>query len=347
MPVVEVFRADRFRCFSNKEWLLSPEMNVLVGPNGSGKTSFTEAIYVLLRGKSFLVGQNAFVALQHERCVLSASMRLDRGLKSSIGVETSKKGSKRTVRDGRHVRGHQEIAAQNPLIMMNQQLLTFFEGGPERRRKFVDQGMFHVEHHAPTVYAQYQRLLQQRNHLLKQNAPNAELAPWTQALAAQGLALHALRERFLKIVLPLWEACLLEHAPQHAGCWAVLQPGWDERLSLQEALAVSLPQDRKTGWTHQGPHRADLCVLRDATPVAQHLSRGQQKLLVLLLHFALGEAQKQQQCPPIYLLDDLFVEFDGERQEVLRHLLANTQGQRIITAHEPQLAPEGAHFQPL
>ena len=238
--------------------------------------------------------------------------------------------------DREPVRLVSQLADELPLVVLNSASFELLLGQPELRRRFMDWGVFHVEHGGQEHRQRFQRALVQRNHLLRRdNISVAELAAWDADLAIHAEAVSASRERFLQRLEPVFHAYLASLAPSLEGVALRYLRGWDSKLPYIETLGRSAISDREQGFTQSGPQRADLRVSVNGYPVADTLSRGQQKLVVCALKLAQGQVLAEgegRQC--VYLVDDIAAELDKRHVRSVCQALNNTGAQTLVTCIE-------------
>ncbi len=287
-----------------------PGLNWLHGLNGAGKTSVLEAIYLLARGRSFRSHRIGPI-IQHgcEQIQVVARRRQDGRM---LGMERSVATWRGRIA-GQDSRRLSEFAAKLPLVLMEPDSHRLVDGGPEHRRQYLDWQLFHVEHDYLSTWQRYARMLRQRNTALKTAEDDALLRALERPMAEAGevitrlradwvsrlnLAVSALADQ-LGIVLP--GPVTLRYRSGHPA-----------DVDLADSLAAARLRDREAGFTRQGPHRADMVLACSDQPAAQELSRGQQKLLALLLLLAQLESLLSGAGPaPMLLLDDPVSELDG------------------------------------
>jgi len=307
---------------------LSPGFNVLCGANGSGKTSFLEALYILGRGTSFRTKDLSRV-LHNGAPKFFVAGKLTPSM-VSLGVEYQASATQYRI-SGQKARGRLELAEHLPLLFISPESQALVSEGPQQRRRFLDWGVFHVEPGFLPAWRLYQRALKQRNKAL--GAAGVETA-WDGELARSAELITGLRRDYLARLTPYVELYLHKLVALE-GVTLNFAPGWRQDLSYSEALRSSLAQDRDYGFTRQGPHRADV-VLRLGNRLARDtVSRGQQKLLVFALLLAqvalLNEAVAVQ---PVIMIDELAAELDVNHRERLLQVLAELQAQIFITVTE-------------
>jgi len=185
------FRATGFRCLAEASLEPDPAMNVIAGPNASGKTSLLEAIYYLGRGRSFRVsGNRELVQSGAGGFTLFGEIQADDRLhRAGIEIEAGK----RRVRVDEENAGSAELAALMPVQAIDPEIHNLVQGGPEFRRRFLDWGVFHVKHQFLDAWRRYQQALRQRNAALRQGEPDSSVRAWDPELAASGDEVDRLR----------------------------------------------------------------------------------------------------------------------------------------------------------
>ena len=311
-----------------------PGLNWLEGPNGAGKTSVLEAIYLLARGRSFR-SQRMVSVIQHGVEQLRVVARR-RDNQRRLGMERSVAGWRGRI-DGADCQRLSEFARALPLVLMEPDSHRLVDSGPEVRRQYLDWQLFHVEPHYLELWRRYARFLKQRNAALKAGAADALLDAVDAPMVAAGEQLSRLRRRQVEAVAGQLDRLTDELRFRLPGSLRLrYRPGHPADEGLAEALAAFRERDRELGYTRRGPHRADLVLTCAERPAAEELSRGQQKLLALLLLLAhLRLVAQGATLAPILLLDDPVSELDGSHLETLLDWLGEQGIQVWVTATVP------------
>ena len=309
-------------------------INILYGANGSGKTSFLEAIYLLGRGRTFR-SRHTKTLITHdalECTVFGAANGSEQAGPYTVGVSREKAGSFQFKVDGRRVSASSSLADAIPLLLMNSESFLLVEGGPGGRRRFLDWGVFHVEQQFQVVWSQFQRSLQQRNKLLRHDKiSKQELCSWDDSFVRLSVQLTAMRRQYFESIEPLFTE-LIEKLSSVKGVSLRFHAGWDEQHPLEQLLLENYERDIRRNTSNIGPHRADLIVQIDGRPASDVLSRGQIKSLVAALIVGQGQMfrlTRQKQC--LYLFDDLVSELDNDYLLRLLKVLAGAKAQVFIT----------------
>jgi DNA replication and repair protein RecF len=330
------FRAERFRCLGRVEVEVDPRVNLFVGPNASGKTSLLEAAFFLSRGRSFRSRRREALIAHGADDFVVAGSALGTPAPVALGVRGSRRSTEWHV-GGELAAGIAEMAEQFPAQIIDPEVHKLLEEGPGRRRRFLDWGVFHVEHGFLPNWRRYHQALRQRNAALKQNAPDEDLGPWELELASCGELLAAQRDSYLtRLAAPL---ASIGRALLDAPISLSHDRGWDADRALRQALSDSRARDRRYRATQPGPHRGDVTVLVAGRPAKDQVSRGQQKLVAAGL--MLAQLAVQEELRPgrsALLLDDPAAELDGENLARLMVLVRDVPAQLWITSLKPEIA---------
>lgn len=323
-----------FRNIANADLPLATGFNFLVGPNGSGKTSILEAIYTLGHGRAFRSIQAGRV-IRHDCEEFILHGRLDqqpheRSL--SVGLSKNRQGDSKVRIDGSDGHKIAELAKMLPIQLITPEGFTLLNGGPKYRRAFIDWGCFHNEPRFFTAWVNLKRLLKQRNAALRQVTRYNQIQHWDRELAPLATEISQWRAEYIAGISEDIEKTCQQFLPEFTLSIS-FQQGWDKESEYAELLARQFERDKSLTYTASGPHKADLRIRADGTPVEDMLSRGQLKLLMCALRLAQGEyftRQSGQKC--LYLLDDFASELDAGRRQLLAERLKSTQAQVFVSA---------------
>ncbi|MBQ0723784.1 MAG: DNA replication/repair protein RecF [Cycloclasticus sp.] len=289
--------------------LPSSRLNVLVGANGSGKTSFLEAIYLLSRARSFRT-HNIKKVINNETSSLLVFAKLDH-TDANNHIAIKKDPQETTIRiNGKTEKKSSELNRFFHAHLIRPESQALLESGSSLRRSFVDWGVFHVEHEFLDASKKYNHTLKQRNKLLKSKRLDT-LDVWSDKLVEYGIIISNHRERY---VSELESAMRLISSGLLGEVMVSIEyvKGWDKGLSYEQALTKSFARDAQYGYTTVGQHKSDIRVLVDGRLAQDHLSRGQMKLLIIALYLAQIKMMRDQGNKSIcVLMDDLASELDA------------------------------------
>lgn len=329
-------RIQGLRCLSDVAVELAEGIHVFVGANGAGKTSVLEAAYLLSHGRSFRSGaREALVQRGRNDLAVFAEIRDVGERRQRLGL--GRQGPRWEARlDGADVPLGQLVQAC-AVVCFEPGSHALIAGAAEERRRFVDWGVFHVEHGFLEQWRRYQRALRQRNALLRSGVTGADelYAPWERELDTAGAIIDEQRRRYLDAWLPLLADRLAELLPELGVVTLRYRRGWPEATRLADVLADQRGRDLARGHSMIGPHRADWSLAFEQAPLREHLSRGQEKLTALgcLLAQATLHAGRRGEWP-VVCLDDLASELDLAHQEALVAQLVAADAQVLVTGTE-------------
>ena len=338
--LIRRLRAASLRRFAEVELEPGPRFNLLVGDNGSGKTSLLEAIHLMAHGRSFRGRVRDGLIRQGDPALEVFLEWEDGGPRWHRGGLRHAGGSWEARIDGQAIGHLGELCRALAVVTFEPGSHALVDGGSEVRRRYLDWGLFHVEHGFLDQWRRHARALKQRNSLLRSGRSDAQLDAWEHELALAGEALHRVRAGYVAQLAPFFQQAIGRLLPAAGGARLELLPGWRQHeLALGDALLLARERDLALGHTSVGPHRADLRLQLDGLPGREGLSRGQAKLTALALllaqaaHLAAHEGRW-----PVLQLDDLPSELDRQHQRRLLELLAGTGAQVFVTGTESPAA---------
>jgi DNA replication and repair protein RecF len=327
--VLASINVDSLRCIELARLELGGGLNVIQGANGSGKTSLLEAIFLTGRGRSFRTRNTARLIRRGTDRLLLFAETVDPAHR--VGFQYHRDDQVECRIDGRAATSLAELPGVFFVEVIDPDIHRLVEGSPAERRRWLDWGVFHVEHSFLAHWARYTRALRQRNAALK---AGQNPQPWEMELVAQGTVLHEFRERWVAGLQPFWEAT----TQRLLGAPLTLQyrPGWPADVSLEAALAQGRARDIARGTTGDGPHRADVTLKAPAGLARDVLSRGQQKLAAAAMVLSLlGRLRADSQALPTLLLDDPAAELDADRLGSFVEVVRDLQCQLVLTSLSP------------
>jgi DNA replication and repair protein RecF len=331
---------DDFRCFESVHLALDRRYNLFVGPNASGKTSVLEALFILGRGRSFRTRQLDRLVRHGQAGFRIVGWCEREGRMTVLGVGGDRKHTELRV-GGAPAEGAAALAGHFPPQIIGPEIHKLLEEGPNRRRRFLDWGVFHVEQGFLETWQRFHRVLRQRNAGLRLSSGPSAASAWDHEFIHAGERLAELRHHYLQLLTP----ALLEvgHRLLDLDVSLVYHRGWGADETLAAALERSLTRDLKFGMTHVGPHRADVTIRTDGLAARERVSRGQQKLLAAALTLAqltIEERTSVGECA--LLLDDPAAELDRASLERLLRAVHDLPVQLFVTALQPDLPGLGA-----
>ena len=237
--------------------------NVIIGANGSGKTSLLEAIFLLSRGKSFRHHQPKRYIQHHQD-----SATVHAKLNDSRTLAIQKQADATTVLrlNQTTVYNQSILTEQLPTLLIDPSTMDMLEQGSASRRQLLDWLVFHMKQGFHPQWVAYQRLLKQRNSLLKQrrhltHVQLSELRAWDKGLASHAALIHHYREAIFEAWQPYFSESISQLLPAYAEQLSLsYNAGYDTSVAFDIQLNERLEQDLQLGYTRIGNHRADIHV---------------------------------------------------------------------------------------
>ena len=328
---VAAIEIRNLRILDNIDLEFSPRVNLLVGSNGSGKSSLLEAVHIMGSGRSFRSHRLRDVVTRGKPDLRIVGRTISRdGTTETTGIEHSSDGL-RIRRGGVDIRAASQLVAFLPTVAVTPDSYRLVTDGADLRRRIVDRLLFHVEPTYLDHHQRYRRALRQRNAAIRGGVDDHEVVGWDAELASSGEQLTAQRIRYLDSALP----AMKEVVARLVGMPVDIRfhRGWDAELSLVQACKCLLTSDRQRGYTQAGPHRADLRFTVDGRPLQHSLSRGEMKSFVTALAVAqVRDLASILGYPPVVLVDDLASELDPDSRSRCLAELNATGAQLFLTA---------------
>lgn len=341
---LEQLRAHGLRCLADNAIELDPALNVFVGANGAGKTSVLEAAFLLSHARSFRSGaKEALLQRGSSELSIFASLLHQDGRTSRVGL--GRRGSRWEAKVNGEGVAIGQLVRECAVVCFEPGSHALIAGAADERRRFLDWGVFHVEHEFLPTWRRYQRALKQRNSLLRAGqavADEALYAPWETELARSAEEIDAQRRAYLDILVPRLRAGAERLLPELGNLQLRYRRGWSDELELAGQLREQRGRDLARGHTTAGVHRADWSLAFEHAPLREHLSRGQEKLTALTCVLAQAELYAER-CGewPIVCLDDLASELDQAHQSAVVEQLRSVRAQVLLTGTELPLALQG------
>ena len=309
-------------------------LNLVVGPNASGKTALLEAIHLLSRARSFRTPRIKEV-IQKEQLTLQVSAQITNKQSRSVSTGIEKGYGSTSIRyEEKALKTVSEQANNIPLVIITPDSHTLVTGAPRQRRHWLDWAMFHVEPSYIGIWRDYQRALRNRNNLLKQRGNNSELSGWESSMSVTAKSLGKLRTRFIEKLQKKLSTTVREAFSVSPGL--SYYEGCPAGVVFEEYLKTDREKDRQVGHTKFGPHKADVCFLAEEHLISTTYSRGQTKRFVVALFMAQALAHEEINSErPVFLIDDYAAELDVHARLELLNLLKDYGGQIFLTSTEP------------
>ncbi len=335
-----------FRNYRDREINFSAPKTILLGDNAQGKSNLLEAVELLSTLRSHRVTRDRDLVLEGEtESKITAQLTRKYGA-IDLALTLREKGRRTANINQENVKRQLDFLGILNAVGFSSLDLELVRGNPETRRQWLDSLLFQIEPIYAHILHEYQRVLKQRNSLLKQSEHRAldpaELDLWNHQLITTGTKVIRRRARILDRLAPIaqmWHTKIsketerleitykpnvdgMEHTPE------AIYLAFVDRLQLRHAAEQSL------GNTLVGPHRDEIELTINHTPAKAYGSQGQQRTLVLALKLAELELIEQIVGePPLLLLDDVLAELDLTRQDRLLSVIEDRFQTLITTTH--------------
>jgi len=325
--IVKKLGINNFRNLGRADSIELPRKGILVvaAPNATGKTNFLESLAVLLRGRSWRARVDECLGWNKDTFLLWGEVERDDGVDTKVAVRYHRPAKSLRIEENGEPASLVSFYASYPLVVFLPEDTFLLARGPAQRRNFLNHIL--VAHPGYlSALVQYQRVLKQRNSILKKASNKSEVAPWTDLLVEYGQALWRHREGLVQYVESRLED-VYEHLTGERKLLEVrLTAGLMDDDKYREQLDKVIDKEMLFGYTLLGPHRDDMEVLADGVPADAALSRGQARGLVMALKLiAYKYIKKMTKETPLLLLDDILSELDEDRQTALLKGLPDTQ----------------------
>ena len=334
MPILEKIVISDFRNIRLQELDFSPNINCISGNNGEGKTNLLDAIHYLSMTKSAFATSDKF-SFRHgtEEFSIAGTYRMENGLSSRFALKMTAKGEKKLRRDDKPYGKVSEHIGALPVVMVSPSDISLVSESGDERRRFVKSVLSQMDREYMTALQQYNRLLLQRNKMLKdQNVDRALLEVIDMRLSALAEPVYKARKSFVDDLKPI----VAEYYKMVSGGSEQIDIEYESELdkaSLEQLLEASFDRDRIMKHTTVGIHRDDFIFTMNGYPIRRCGSQGQQKSFLVSLKFAQYDIMKRNYgFAPILLLDDVFDKLDMTRiSNLLQMVSGNEFGQIFIT----------------
>ena len=374
--ILEKLSVINYRNIPTATLEFSPKMNCFIGHNGAGKTNVLDAIYylsfchsahnpvdaqVIRHGQEFLMIEGEYTSLEGRDESLEFAAAVPSAAESDAGTAAAnsklytlnsklciscamKRGTKKHFkRNKKEYKRLSEHIGLIPMVMVSPGDTLLIEGGSEERRRLMDMVISQLDHNYLDALTRYNKALQQRNTLLKQEEePDMDvMCLWEEQMAMAGETLYQKRAAFVEELVPLFQRNY-ERISGGREQVSLRYVSHCQRGPLLEVIQRDRFKDRAVGYSLHGTHRDDLEIMLDGHQMKREGSQGQNKTFVIALKLAQFEFLRRsplayrgngEDCPtPLLLLDDIFDKLDAQRVEQIVKLVAGDGfGQIFIT----------------
>ena len=326
---VESIELYQYRNYDSVKVEFSPGVNILYGDNAQGKTNLLEAVYVSATSKSHKGSRDRDLIQFDKEEAHIRLMFCKKELTHRLDLHLKKKKAKGIAIDGVPIRKLSELFGMLHIVFFSPEDLSIIKNGPAERRRFLDLEMSQLDKGCYSLLVAYNKLLNERNNLLKQiyfvPSLRETLDAWDQQLIDTGVMIIKKRESFIRQI----DLMMREIHGNLSGGQEQMEVRYDRNVSseeFREKLLDHRERDIKSGTTSVGPHRDDIGFVVNGTDIRKYGSQGQQRTAALSLK--LSEIRLVEQVAgdkPVLLLDDVLSELDHHRQNYLLDSISDIQ----------------------
>lgn len=326
-----------YKNIEQRHFIFENKINCFVGENGKGKTNILDAIYYLAYGKSYF-NPIALQNINHQADFFVVEGTFEKNEQTEHIVCSLKKGQKKSMkRNGKLYQKFSEHLGLIPLVIISPADQDLISEGSEIRRKFIDTVISQQDLQYMQDLIAYQKIISQRNALLKYFALNRTfdrdtLAVYNEQLTPLAANIYAKRKTFIEDFIPIFSV----YHNKITGNKENVSLRYESQLDnspLNILLNENFDKDRVLQYTSVGIHKDDLIIEIDQYPIKKFGSQGQQKSLLIALKLAQFDfIKKQSGTLPILLFDDIFDKLDAQRVQHIINLVNDERfGQLFIT----------------
>ena len=356
---------DGFRNLQPASFTFSPRVNLILGRNGEGKTNLLEALNYLALGRSHR-GAKAEEMIPFEKDHLHVALEVeeDSGAVVSCEYGLGRDGGRRLRIDGEALRRRADLVGRLTTVFFNPDSIRLVRGAPERRRHFVDQGMSEIDPVFLTHLTAFQRVLKQKNGLLRDlkkglvdySETRRELAAWNRELATHASVVCVGRRQYAAYLTPFSDRThnLLtdnklkldfSYVPRFECVAESLADGFENQLPKdhfeQEILTeidYIMDSEIRRGRPLIGPHLDDFKVVLGGVNLRAYGSQGETRTAAIALILAHSDVlYEKRRIRPVLFFDDIFSELDRERTRRLQELASHLHQVFIATARRDDI----------
>ncbi len=312
--MIQKIRLQNIRCFGDDVFEFGPGTNLVIGQNGSGKTTILEAIGFFAFG-GFISVKSDFLAVSHAQEVGRIEVFTD-SKNASVAIS----GLQRISKIAQNKVKNSQLIGFKKAVLFNPQTVEIVSASPAARRKEMDIVIAQKDSAFVTTLLEYRKVLKNRNSLLKMVAhaqtSSDALDFWDEKLDELSRRIYEARTIFIDYQNERIGDVYAKLSLRKGKSKIVYKPSCDyDRYA--EALVSSRDYDIVSGSTSVGPHRDDFGVLFDGYDIRNHASRGEQRLAALAIKNIQIDYLSENSHKPALLLDDVFSELDHKRRESL------------------------------
>ena len=304
-------------------------VNNLIGDNGSGKTSFLEALYLLCTGVSFLTKATETIANHSTSEFIVQGRQDNNGATNKLMVSYKQRSKTYLLNNKKTTQG--KMFLRHPLCLIDAYANRAISGTPDNRRSTMDRALFHVEHEYLVEHRADNKCLKQRNRALREKKPTTQVGAWDESLSMHGEKITKMREQHISEIKNSFEDMSYHFLGRGARIEFIKGWGGD---SLYEALKRNTEKDRALKRTSCGPQKDDFMIIVGGKKAQIHMSHGQEKMLSLSYIFSQKTSiEKRTNKKTIILFDETDSNLDQAATSRVIDYLKSVNNQLLTATH--------------
>ncbi|GAC1392519.1 MAG: DNA replication/repair protein RecF [Candidatus Saccharimonadales bacterium] len=325
--MITSLRLQNFRSYVDESFELDQGVNIIVGPNASGKTNLLESIMVICRGSSFRVKDSELISYNSPWTRIDA---LNDDQARTVKFMLDESGVRKEYSLDSVVYSRLHASKHLPVVLFEPNHLQLLSGSPEKRRLYLDDILEQIKPGFGPIRRKYRRALMQRNALLKHsNVNHSHLFAWNIRISELGGIIALERIELTALLNERLEGLYVDLAKRPS----TLAISYTTPLSLDQYSTHLLKKleehqflDIQRGFTSYGPHREDISIQLNDHTAQETASRGEIRTILLCMKLVeINLIEQTLNIKPILLLDDVFSELDGARRKALTEILQQYQ----------------------
>ena len=295
--------------------------NIFYGDNAQGKRNIREAVYISVTTKSHRGAKDReLIRFGQDESHIEAIVEKN-GIDYQLDMHLKKNSPKGIAINKMPIRKASELFGIVNFVFFSPEDLNIIKNGPSERRRFIDMELSQLDRVYLSNLTNYNRIVNQRNHLLKSMGIGGELKDtlevWDMQLIQYGDKIIERRKEFLDRVNEIISSIHKKLTGNREEIQVIYEPS-NGNLTLEQALQKNRERDIRIKSTSAGPHRDDICFMVGGLDIRRYGSQGQQRTAALSLKLSEIELVKQAaKDTPVLLLDDVLSELDKHRQNYL------------------------------
>lgn len=329
--IAEKIKLENFRNYEKEIIDFSPEINIIYGKNGSGKTNLIEALYAFSYARSFRAKSKEFIKHGCDAAKIELDF-ISKKRNQTADIIFTKENKKKIRLNEINIAKTSDLLGNFICVLFTPDELSLVKEGPDKRRKFIDISIVSLRPVYFSALSNYNTCLKQKNALLK-NGNNRLLDIWDEKLSEYGAVIAHLRQSYINSLSEKAKKAQFDISGGKENLDILYSHSYkmgENRNETKEFIFEKLQEARQREIENKmclvGPHRDDLIFKINSFNAKSYASQGQQRSIVLSLKTAQMEIIKEQEGEyPQLLLDDVMSELDGDRRDFFTEKIIGKQ----------------------